>query len=399
MLSAHGPGVPGQGAEELDALLGRACRGAGSDPVFPGCVALVWRAGQRPWCRAYGTLASEGPSSGRPTTPDTRYDLASLTKVLATTTLCAQALAQGVLSLDEPIPEALALTYAADPAGLESARRPQLRALLEHAAGLVAHREFFHAPWSLRPGQPRALIDAVRAEAPAAAPGTRSIYSDLGFILLGAWLERRLGASLDQLFRERIAEPLGIDAEVGFASLTARRTPDPTLEFTAPTERYDDPSRHWAELRTEVGQPLAHGVVHDDNCVVMGGVAGHAGLFGTAHAVATIAQAWLDRRLPGVPPDRSEEIWATFSRPSLVPGSSRRLGFDGPSPGGSTGGALSSGAIGHLGFTGSSLWIDPMTRAVYILLSNRVHPDRASSAAGIRRLRVAFHRQAALLRS
>jgi serine-type D-Ala-D-Ala carboxypeptidase len=135
---------------------------------------------------------------------------------------------------------------------------------------------------------------------------------------------------------------------------------------------------------------VAHGAVHDDNAYVMGGVAGHAGLFGTAAAVREVARAWLELLLPGLRPEVRDRFW----KKSTVPGSTRRLGFDGPSPGGagSTGHATTEHAVGHLGFTGTSLWIDPAAKGgarIFVLLSNRVHPTRDNDA--IRRLRPRFH--------
>ncbi|MFO7565552.1 MAG: serine hydrolase domain-containing protein [Enhygromyxa sp.] len=369
----------------LDSLL----RAAVEDGVFPGCVALVWRAGAPRYLGAHGRLASHPAAAelATPVGPQTVYDLASLTKVLSTTTLLARAIGQGRLALDDRLPDSLA------PVG----GRLRLGDLLEHAAGLEAHREFFHEPWCLQANQREALIEAVREIPSACPPRTRAIYTDLGFLLLGAWLEQLEGARLDELFREHIAEPLGVADQIGFCPLDR---PAPfAREWVAPTEVYrptqEGASEHWHSIRAQLGQPFAHGIVHDDNCVIASGVAGHAGLFGTAAGVLAIARAWLERRLPGVPEAEQERVWALFSTPSSVPGSTRRRGFDGPSPdgSGSTGSALSSAAIGHLGFTGTSVWIDPEREAIYVLLSNRVHPSRHDPR--IRGLRQRFHALAA----
>ena len=372
---------------ELDALLSRAV----ADGVFPGCVALVWREGDVCYLGAHGRLASADVAGARalatPVTPETVYDLASLTKVLATTTLVAQAVAAGQLALDQPIPADLALADGS---------RPRLRDLLEHAAGLVAHREFFHAPWSLPPNRRAALIDAVREVPREGPPATAAVYSDLGFLLLGAWLERLHDARLDALFRERVAVPLGLADAIAYLPLGEPPRFDPAT--VAPTEVYTrPPDEHWHAIRAALGPSFAHAVVHDDNAVVMGGVAGHAGLFGRAEAVLTVARAWLERRLPGVARAAQDALVASFTQPSAVPGSTRRLGFDGPSPdsSGSTGAALGPAAFGHLGFTGTSVWIDPDRAAVYVLLSNRVHPSRHDGR--IRAIRPAFHTLAARL--
>ncbi|WP_181198116.1 serine hydrolase domain-containing protein [Enhygromyxa salina] len=373
------------GAEELDRLL----RGAVTAGVTPGCVALVWRDGALRYEGAHGSLDRDG---GAAVSVGTIYDLASLTKVLSTTTLAARAVGRGELELDDRLPVRLAV---------RGGYRPTLRDLLEHASGLEAHREFFYRPWSLGIDQPAALISAVRELPPAAPPRTRAIYTDLGFLLLGAWLEQLGGARLDELFRERVARPLGLEHELTFGG------PKPlpsSFERVAPTEVYDaslhgGEDQHWYAIRREAGQAVARGLVHDDNCLVMGGVAGHAGLFGTARGVLGVARAWLERRLPGLDADASARVWDAFTTPSTVPGSTRRLGFDGTNPdgSGSTGAALSSAAIGHLGFTGTSVWMDPGpgpgSGAIYVLLTNRVHPTRADTR--IRALRREFHTLAA----
>lgn len=355
--------------------------------MFPGCVALVWRDGAQRYLGAHGQLASH-PWAAKLATPvevASVYDLASLTKVLSTTTLIARAIGQGRLDLDDRLPESLARIDG----------QPSLRDLLEHAAGLEAHREFFHEPWWFGPGQREPLIKAVREVPRACPPRSRAIYTDLGFLLLGAWLEQLEGARLDVLFAEHIAEPLGVADQIGFCALD--RPTAFARERVAPTEVYEGAPEHWHPIRAQLGQPFAHAIVHDDNCVIMNGVAGHAGLFGTVGGVLAIARAWLERRLPGVPESAQESIWALFSRPSTVPESTRRLGFDGPAPdgSGSTGIALSQSAIGHLGFTGTSVWIDPEREAIYVLLSNRVHPHRHDQR--IRELRQRFHARAAAI--
>jgi CubicO group peptidase (beta-lactamase class C family) len=381
-------------ADTLDELLHEAI----AAEIAPGCVALVWRDGELRYAGAHGWLARHGVARAElePVSLATRYDLASLTKVLATTTLTAQVVGLGSLALDERLPASLALELPTATGQVER-YRPTLRDLLEHASGLVAHREFFYEPWWLDIGARDELIAAAQRVPLAAPPRTQAIYSDLGFLLLGAWLEQLGGARLDQLFVDRVARPLGLARELGFPALV----PLASCEVAA-TEVYDaslhDGARpHWYPLRDRAGQATARGLVHDDNGLVMGGVAGHAGLFGTATAVLALARAWLDGPLPLLDVDASATVITAFTTPSAVPGSTRRLGFDGPSPDGSgaTGHALSGRAFGHLGFTGTSLWIDPPTRAIYVLLSNRVHPTRNDDR--IRMLRREFHRLAALL--
>lgn len=376
------------GGVDVIAKLDEVLRGAVEDGATPGCVALVWRDGAQRYLGAHGRLASHaaaGALASKPVTPETVYDLASLTKVLATTTLIARSVGRGQLALEHELPESLAI----------DGYRPSLRDLLEHAAGLEAHREFFFDPWSLGPARREALIEAVRRVPPATAPRTRAIYSDLGFLLLGAWLEQLGGERLDALFVEHVAGPLGAAGQIGYLALD--RPPVFERERIAATEVYAGPVQRWHGLRRRLDQRVAHGVVHDDNCVISTGVAGHAGLFGTVAGVLAIARAWLERRLPGVPSWAQGHMGELFTTASTVPGSTRRLGFDGPAPdgSGSTGTALASGSFGHLGFTGTSLWIDPDRQAIYVLLSNRVHPSRDNQA--ILALRRSFHEQACAL--
>jgi CubicO group peptidase (beta-lactamase class C family) len=320
-------------------------RAAVEEGVFPGCVALVLQNGAQRYLGAHGRLASHPRAAewATPVTAETVYDLASLTKVLSTTTLIARAVGQGRLRLDDRLPESLAVGDF----------RPSLQDLLEHAAGLEAHREFFHGQWSLGPGQREALMQAVRKVRPACPPRTRAIYTDLGFLLLGAWLEDLEGARLDVLFRELIAEPLGVADQIGFCPLD--RPPPFERARVAPTEVYEGQPEHWHSIRAQLGQ-------------------------------LAIARTWLE-----------SPLLRLFSTPSTVPDSTRRLGFDGPSPdgSGSTGTALPGSAIGHLGFTGTSLWIDHEHQAIYILLSNRVHPSRHDQR--IRAVRPSFHALAAAL--
>ncbi len=369
---------------------------AARDGVFPGCVAWVHKAGSTPYHEAHGVLATH-PDSGRalraPVMRETIYDLASLTKVLSTTTLIAQEVAAGRVDLEAPLP-------APFDRACPDAR---IIDLLEHRAGLEAHREFFRGR---APGEVEALMADLLGTPRRGSPRDETLYSDLGFILLGAWLERELGAPLDTLFEQRVARPqyldLSHDRRQGgrFSQLAYRRISREAwlaAEFEtqlAPTEVYDAglhaeavPSHF--EIRAE--EKLAHGRVHDDNCVVLDGVAGHAGLFGHAEAVGTIARAWLAGEGLGIDAATRDLFWRP--RESRV----RRVGWDGQCPdgSGSTGGALGPRAVGHLGFTGTSLWIDPDAEAIYVLLSNRVHPTREGDA--IKALRRDFHRLAAAL--
>lgn len=382
--------------EQLFEALEAACQ-PGPERVAPGLVALVWRDGAMRYHEAHGVLATHpaaGVAVNAPVERDTIYDLASLTKVLATTTLVARAHARGDIDLDAPVPAPF--DRACPGATLED--------LLTHRAGLEAHREFFVGR---TPGEVQALIADVLGTPRRGPPRADTVYSDLGFILLGAWLEQRAGQPLDQLFDREVARPLYLDQsrdkKVGYRlpQLAYRRLSREgwlAREFetkVAPTEVYDrglhpdGPPSHF-EIRRDC--PLAHGQVHDDNALVLDGVGGHAGLFGHAEAVLDVARAWLRADALGLTPATRDLFWrADDTRP-------RRIGWDAQSPdgSGSTAGVLGDDAVGHLGFTGTSLWIDPQRDAIYILLSNRVHPTRAK-AAEIRALRRRFHALAVAL--
>jgi len=356
------------------------------DQVFPGCVALVWADGDLRYEGAHGTLGSHPAfdAAARPVALDTIYDLASLTKLLSTTTLTAIAVAEGRLALDDAVPSEWA----------KGCPEATLVDLLEHCSGLVAHREYFI---SVAPFSATSVLAAVAAT-PAGYPlRQRAVYSDLGFIILGAWLQRAFETSLVEAFTERVADPLGLRTELYFRPLPA--SSDSDLDRIVPTEVYLDslhPDGVPSHFEVRKAKPYARGEVHDDNCYVMGGVAGHAGLFGTAHAVLAVARAWLDVSLPGLTAAVRDRFWT----PSPTPGSTRRVGFDGPSPDGSgtAGKAVTMSAVGHTGYTGTSLWIDPAAAGgprIYVLLSNRVHPVRTNDA--IKAFRPRFHEAAARL--
>jgi CubicO group peptidase (beta-lactamase class C family) len=336
----------------------RLCRTAISEGVTPGLVALVAAGGRTLLQEAFG-FRQIGPGAELPVTLETVYDLSSLTKALVTSVLAMQAVASGRLRLEDPAPG-------------RAASDASVRLLLAHASGLPAHRRYFDdlgtdlARPASSPEQRARVVAMAAAEELVYPPGTRSIYSDVGFILLGDLLERLLGARLDVLAGEGILGPLGIDA-LGFLGTSG---PSPTAfggRPVAPTQLCP------ARGRLMVGE------VDDLNAHVMGGVAGHAGLFGTAAAVGAVAHAlcaaWRDAAPCGAHPIVPGPVLRAFWTPAGIPGSSWRLGWDGPAPAGSIAGDLiSRAAVGHLGFTGCSLWIDPARETFVLVLSNRVYP-------------------------
>ncbi len=323
--------------------------------VFPAAVIEVGTAGEPLWRQAFGTLTFDVDAAAA--TDDTIFDLASLTKVVATTPMVMQQIERGVLALDDPVSGHIAAWSSDDRADVT------LRDFLAHCSGLPAWRPFF------RELKGRAAYEAAIAAEPLEyPPRTRSIYSDLDFILLGFIVDGRLPVA------ERFAlmlSQMGIVEEIQFAPPALWRA------RTAPTEF--DPWR---------GRLLV-GEVHDENAAALGGIAGHAGLFGTAAAVGSYARHLLqilDGRSGAVRRGTLEEF---ITKRSDIPGSSRALGWDTMLATSSCGSQMSPQAFGHTGFTGTSLWIDPEKNVYVVLLTNRVHPTRENDA--IKQVRPAVH--------
>ena len=361
------------------------------DGVVPGVVVLASVAGQIRLCEVAGHSRIE-PSS-RPTHRHTVWDLASLTKALVTSILGMQASAAGAIDLDEPI--------GAGPAGAgpATANAMTVRLALAHAAGFPAHLNFWARADVLGPDGQGAVTAAARAALTAAAahtplaypPGTRSIYSDLGFILLGDLLERRLGGRLDNLAAARLgpafAAPPPPESQAGLANPTA---PDSPLHYRPVGTQAPQVDLAQTEA-CPVRRKLPLGEVHDLNAYAMGGVAGHAGLFGSADAVAALVHGLLAAYRgaalgAGLPPLVDAQVLRQFWTPAGIPGSNWRLGWDGPSGHGSLAGdRITRQAVGHLAFTGCSLWIDPERETFVLMLSNRVNPPAHPRFRDLRR--------------
>ena len=291
---------------------------------------------------------------------DHLFDLASVTKVLATATLCAILNDRGKLDLDQPAADAL------NESGIDSRITP--RSLLSHCSGLPAHVHLYK-----RLINREEVVRTVCQMELEYVPLTQSVYSDMGFILLGEILERSTGKQLNELFRDLVREPMKLYETVFCPSPTNR-------DRIVPTE--DD--RQWRGR-------LVHGEVHDENAAVMGGVAPHAGLFSTVANVSRFARLWLNEgELDGKRFVSTETIRSFRARANRVAGDTWALGWDTVSPGGSTSGKyFSPSSYGSLGFTGTSVWIDPERGVAVVLLTNRVHPTRDNWQ--IRELRPAFH--------
>lgn len=331
--------------------------------VFPAATAEVGTSDAMLWRDAVGSLTFDDPT---PVDLHTPFDLASLTKVIATASVIATLVDAGGVRVGDLVGRYFSEWRGEDREGVT------VRDLLEHASGLPA-RLVDAPPGAPSPSAPPSVrrefehdICGMPLEYP---PRTQSVYSDLGFILLGFLAADLAGEALDARF--------------------SRIWPDPSLAFgltrsvrrrAAPTRPLDDDGRR--------GRMLV-GEVHDNYAAALGGVAGHAGLFGTAPAVGRFARAIL-AAVRGVPhgvlaPERIRQ----FTTRSSVPGSSRALGWDTMLPSSSCGTRMSPAAFGHVGFTGTSLWIDPTRDRYFVLLTNRA--AGGGTLDDMRLVRRAFH--------
>jgi CubicO group peptidase (beta-lactamase class C family) len=319
--------------------------------VFPAATVEIGSSAGPMWSEEFGTPL------------ETPFDLASLTKVVATTTVVMELVRTGALHLDDRVSEFFAEWRGAD------RETVTVRDLLEHAGGLSARlidappfgrREFEHD------------ICAMPLEYP---PRTGSIYSDLGFLLLGFLAADRGGSSLAEQF-QRIT--IWLEPDVLTFDLPADLRP-----LAAPTRPMDDDHRRGRVL---------NGEVHDEYAAMLGGVAGHAGLFGTASAVGAFARTVL-RAARGSERGLPRPLWPSlvreFTTKTAVAGSSRALGWDTMLPTSSCGTRMSAAAFGHVGYTGTSLWIDPTRDRYFVLLTNRAFGG--GSLDQIRTVRRAFH--------
>lgn len=335
---------------------------------FPGVVLVVGYQGELVYEEAVGQAALV--PSARRMTVETIFDLASLTKPIATATALMLLLDTGMIRLDEPIDTYLDIRCR--PTG----DAPTVRQLLSHCAGLPAWRPYYQAVELRSPllERRRAIYAAVHREPLIFPPGTMVQYSDAGFILLGELVEVVTGTPLATFCRQEIFAALHLE-DMAFRDLEG---PLPPAGRFASTE--------YCPWRRRI---LA-GEVDDENAWAMGGVAGHAGLFGTGRQVWRFAQSLLNG-LQGQAWLVSTLTARTFTTRQGVPvGSTWALGWDTPTPGKSSAGQyFSPTAIGHLGFTGTSLWIDPTEQVVVVFLTNRVHPSRQRE--GMRTFRPLIH--------
>jgi CubicO group peptidase (beta-lactamase class C family) len=327
--------------------------------ALPGCSLAVAFGGELVANKALGRFTYDAASSEVSTA--SLFDLASLTKVVATTAMAMILYERGLLDLEAPV-TAIVPEFAGT--GADSRRREiTLRMLLAHSSGLPAYERLF-----LRAQTREDLLQAAFAVGLTAAPGERAEYSDIGFIILGVALELLADESLDTFCQREVFGPLGM----------THTTFNPTqaLKDSIPPTADDRSFRH----------RIIQGEVQDENASVLGGVAGHAGLFSTAEDLAIFAHAMLNG---GYPLLRSDTVELFSRRESAPEGTSRALGWDTPSAPSQSGKHFSSRSFGHLGYTGTSLWIDPERELSIALLTNRTWPDCQNQA--IKLARPAFH--------
>lgn len=345
-----------EGVEAITALIDQAlAAGVGSAAALSIGDAGVER------LRVIRGVTRRVPGTGTIVDDSVPFDLASLTKPMATAAAAMVLVGDGALALDAPIRRWLP----------DAATTGTVAQLLGHAAGCAAHVEFFRTLRTRR-APPRVLHDeliSAAASHPAGPPGVAAVYSDLGYLLLGAIIERVAHRPLDEVFQSCVAEPLGLEL--------ARYPGASALPLAVATELDD--------------RGLVSGLVHDENAYFAGGVCGHAGLFATIGDVARFAAA-LCAAAAGEPRGRwRSEVVQRFVHSAPVAGASWRLGWDTPSQ---TAGVSHAGdrwprigAIGHTGFTGTSLWLELPRRRWVALLTNRVHPTRHGTADAIKALR------------
>lgn len=336
--------------------------------AFPGCAFGVLSGGEVVLQDALGRFTYE--EDAPQVNPETVYDVASLTKVVATTAVAMLLHQRGLLDLDTPLGELLP-GFVVGRSAQEQARFVTLRHLLAHNSGLPAYVEFFRAA-----STPSALYRACLELPLEAEPGTRFEYSDPGFILLGKAIEVVTGEYLATWVRREVFLPLGLSA-TGFCPATGGRAAIP------PTEE-DTTLRH----------RRLQGEVQDENASLLKGAAGHAGLFSNVPDLLRFAGEILTASAAAAPEKKGSNLFdpATvrlFSERQGPAGSSRALGWDTPSEESSSGRCFSPRSIGHLGFSGCSLWIDLDAGVAIVLLTNRTWPDRQTQL--IRGVRPAFH--------
>ena len=326
----------------LDTVVNKAV----SDSVFPGASLAVLYKGKVVFHKAFGKLTYAPMSSPADTT--TMYDLASLTKAIVTTSIVMQLVERDSLNLQAPVSH-----YLPEFTG-KGKDKITIEHLLRHTSGLRAHTLF-----SKTCSTPQQLFTTIASDTLLSKPGITTLYSDLGFMLIGRIIETITGRTLDRNFHNRFAEPLGMTSTMF--------TPPQSLAWRiAPVEK----DTLWPFT---FQRPL----VHDQNSALLGGVAGHAGLYSTtADLISMVTMLMNGGRVNGHTYIKAATLKKFLARKDSL----RALGWDVRSPGGhsSAGDYYSNSSYGHLGFTGTSIWIDPEKELAVIFLCNRVYPSSAN---------------------
>jgi beta-N-acetylhexosaminidase len=336
-------------------------RRAVAERAFPGGAFAVGHEGHL-ILHAFGRMTYAPKSAA--ITPQTIYDVASLTKPVATASVAMNLVESGVLQLDAPV--SLYLPEWAEGSRRDWREKAKLADLLRHSAGLPAHREYFREAKGYQVVIRRALAEPLEYE-----PGCRILYSDIGFMLLGEILRRVSGVGVDALTQARIFSPLGMNHSMF-------QPPQKMRRFIAPTQNDSD----WRKRQV-------WGEVDDANAYAMGGVAGHAGLFSTAGDLSTFCQMLLNGGIYGHQRLFRRATIDRFTRRETIGDGERALGWDVPTGSSSSGRFFSDRSFGHTGFTGTSIWIDPEKNLFVILLTNRVYPSATNDK--IRQVRPALH--------
>ena len=335
-----------------------------ANKAFPGATLAVGYRGKVS-VHAFGKLSYDAKSAA--TAPGTMYDIASLTKVVATTTPVAK-LAEGdfavPLDLDAKIERYLP-EWASGP-NAEWRHRVTVRHLLTHTSGLPPFKEYWRTSKNKQDTLTKIFAEPLEYE-----PGTKEVYSDLGIILMAETIERLTGRTLDDLAGTYIFSPLGMNNTM-----------------------YQPPKKSWPQIApTEIDNNLRHrlvqGEVHDENAFAIGGVSGHAGVFSTAPDLAAFCQMLLNGGVYAHQRILRRATIAQFTTPQQLSGGTRTLGWAVPTEGGSSGHYFSAQSFGHTGFTGTSIWIDSDRQLFVVLLTNRVHPTRENTK--IQQVRPALH--------
>ncbi len=305
---------------------------------------------------------------------NTYFDLASLTKPLATTMAILCLIKMKKIDMDEKLSSLIEKKIKGEKKDIT------IKQLLGHCSGFPAHREYFKILKDIPVNKRGDFVETLllKEELEYIAE-TKAVYSDLGFMLLGRIIEKKSGYPLEQFVKERVLQPINLEKNIFFNPLFDSNHIHDNKEFVA-TENCP-----WRKK-------TLRGEVHDDNCYAMGGVTGHSGLFGDIEGVTAYAGLILDmwKGVASHPNIENVDLVNFLTRQKNIPGSSRTLGFDTPTKSGSSSGKyFSKKSVGHLGFSGTSFWIDSEKDVVVVLLSNRVHPSRENTK--IKQFRPYFH--------